>query len=100
MKLTTSSAAKLFLPEGCTDIIYWDDALPGFGMRIRAGGAKTWIVQYRVGPKKIRRQKLGDATRLRLEQARKEARLILAQVQLGNDPQEAKFEARREAELF
>ena len=100
MKLTTSSATKLSLPEGRNDIIYWDEGLPGFGMRIRAGGAKTWIVQYRAGPKKIRRQKIGDATRVRLEQARKEARQILAKVQLGNDPQQAKLEARREAELF
>ena len=100
MKLTTSSAAKLSLPEGRNDIIYWDDGLPGFGMRIRAGGAKTWIVQYRAGPKKIRRQKIGDVTRLRLEQARKEAKQILAEVQLGSDPQKAKLEARREAELF
>ena len=100
MKLTTSSAAKLSLPEGRNDIIFWDDGLPGFGMRIRAGGAKTWIVQYRAGLKKIRRQKIGDVTRVKLERARKEAKLILAEVQLGNDPQEAKLEARREAELF
>lgn len=100
MKLTAPSVAKLQLPTGRNDIIYWDDGLPGFGLRIRAGGSRTWLVQYRSGPKKIRRQKIGDASRIRLEQARSEARQILAKVELGSDPQGVKLEARREAEFF
>ena len=100
MKMTTPSVAKLELPPGRSDIIFWDDSLPGFGLRIRAGGSRTWLVQYRAGPKKIRRQKIGDANRVRLDQARLEARQILAKVELGNDPQRAKLQARQEAEYF
>ncbi len=57
-------------------------------------------MQYRAGPKKIRRQKIGDVARLRLEDARTEARQLLAKVQLGGDPQGEKFRNRKELELF
>lgn len=100
MRLTAASIAKLSMPEGRDDIIYWDDGLPGFGLRIRAGGARTWLVQYRAGSKKIRRQKIGDAARVRLEDARNEARQLLAKVQLGGDPQGEKLQNRQEVELF
>ena len=37
----------------------FDEKLPGFGLRSRAGGKRTWIVQYRVG-RKQRRKTLGS----------------------------------------
>ena len=49
MKLTQKAIAALVLPEGKTDHIEWDSDLPGFGIRIRAGGARTWIYQYKIG---------------------------------------------------
>ncbi len=45
MKMTAPSVAKLQLPPDRSDIIFWDDGLPGFGLRIRAGGSRTWLVQ-------------------------------------------------------
>jgi hypothetical protein len=36
------------------DVIYFDELDPGFGIRLRAGGKRTWIVQYRVGAKQRR----------------------------------------------
>ena len=100
MRMTAPSVAKLELPPDRSDVIFWDDSLPGFGLRIRSGGSRTWLVQYRVGPKKIRRQRIGDANRIRLEQARTEARQILARVELGDDPQASKLEARQKIEFF
>ena len=51
MKLTITSVRSLTLPKGQMDKTYFDDDLPGFGVRLRAGGSKTWVVQYKVGPR-------------------------------------------------
>src|SRR5262245_38497266 len=50
MKLTQRNIAALTLPKGKPDHIEWDDDLPGFGYRIRGGGARTWIYQYKIPP--------------------------------------------------
>ena len=48
MKLDARTVAGLRQPPaGKADVIYFDDGLPGFGLRIRAGGKRTWIAQYR-----------------------------------------------------
>ena len=68
----------------------WDDAMPGFGFRLRvaAGGKinRTWIVQYRHGGA-TRRMLLGSAAVLGAEQARVMAMKALGQVANGTDPQ-------------
>lgn len=58
MKLTEKAVASLALPDGVADRIWFDDDLPGFGLRIRSGGKRTWIVQYKQGGKQ-RRMTLG-----------------------------------------
>ncbi len=42
MRLTKPNLAKLELPPGKSETIVFDDALPGFGIRIRAGGKRVW----------------------------------------------------------
>ena len=84
MKLTMDTVATLVRPTNKNDHIEWDDALPGFGVRLR-GEAKRWIVQYRVGVQQ-RRESLGDVRKVRLEDARKIARQRFAQAELGHDP--------------
>ena len=74
----------------------FDDKLSGFGLRLRAGGKRTWIIQYRVGAKQ-RRKTLGSADKIRAAQAREKARSELADVQLGGDPQAKKTEQRARA---
>ncbi|HEY5127268.1 MAG TPA: Arm DNA-binding domain-containing protein, partial [Bradyrhizobium sp.] len=49
MNLTDRTARAEKLPSGKADVILFDDKLPGFGLRIRAGGRKSWIAQYRFG---------------------------------------------------
>ena len=60
-------------------------ALPGFGLRIREGGARMFVVQYKLGTQH-RRMTLGSTAQLRLDDARSKARDILAAVRLGRDP--------------
>ena len=92
MNLTAKTVAGLTLPAGKNDAINFDDALPGFGYRLRRHSATaqvrgTWVAQYRAGGA-TRRVRLGDAKVLNAEAARGAAKKILAQAALGQDPQE------------
>jgi hypothetical protein len=40
-------------------LIVWDDAIPGFGVRVRSTGRKTYLVQYRNQAGRARRYTLG-----------------------------------------
>jgi integrase len=96
MRLNRATVSRLSIPEGRTEAIIFDEALPGFGIRLRAGGKRTWIAQYRLGTKQ-RRLSLGNAQALDAEEARKLARKALSSAHLGNDPQEQKTEIRSRA---
>ena len=54
VRLTKANVDRLKLPQGKNETIAFDEALPGFGLRIRDGGKRTWIAQYRVGAKQRR----------------------------------------------
>ena len=87
MKLTQGNLGKAILPRRTRlDHIFWDDDLPGFGLRIREGGSRNYVVQYKVG-KKTRRMVIGSVKRLTPEVARKQAKKELGKVSLGRDPQ-------------
>lgn len=88
MKLTSKASAALMLPDGKDDHFEWDDDLPGFGFRLRRSGDKigrTWVAQYRHAGQ-TRRMTLGAASVLSSEQARSEAKRILAEAALRQDP--------------
>ena len=95
MRLTDKTAARLTL-QGKSERIVFDDELPGFGLRLRAGGTRTWIAQYQFGQKQ-RRITLGRAGVLPEPRARLEAKTVFAKAHLGDDPQAAKFKKRAEA---
>jgi integrase len=95
MRLTRQTVSRLELPEGKSDAIFFDDALAGFGVRIRAGGKRTWIVQYRVDGK-THRESLGAVGTVNPDEARDYARKVLAGVQLGADPKAEKAQKAAE----
>ncbi len=64
---------------------YWDDEMPGFGLRISENGRKTWQVMYRIEGRK-RRLSLGTYPTLSLELARDAAFDALQEVARGRDP--------------
>src|SRR5262249_33075828 len=96
MKLTATTVRTLALPKGVTDKIFFDDELPRFGVRVRAGGSRTWIVQYGIGGKE-RKLPLGPVSALDPAKARSLAKDVLARVRLGEDPLALKHEAHARA---
>jgi integrase len=97
MRLDSKSVAALDLGDK-RDMIVFDDALAGFGFRLRAGAGgkvlRSWVVQYkRAG--QSRRLLLGSASVVSAEQARTMAKKALGKVANGEDPQADK-RARRD----
>src|SRR5262249_24450052 len=86
------------LPAG--EGLYWDTTLKGFGLicQFDTKGAmhRSFIIQYPFGWRQ-RKIKLGDAAKLNVDQARKTAEKLFAQILLGTDPQEMKELQRAEA---
>ena len=68
--------------------------MPGFGLRVKSSGRKTFIVQYRNAQGRSRRVTLGAYGRLTPQEARREARLALADVERGRDPAEERETSR------
>jgi integrase len=100
LKFTKPLVASLALPTGKTgktEAIYFDSELPGFGVRLREGGSKVFIFQYKIG-NKHRRITLGRCSALELTEARKQAGALHAKVRLGEDPAAVKAENRSRAE--
>jgi hypothetical protein len=97
MKLTRATIDTIKLPHGKQDIIVFDESLPGFGLRIRAGGSRNWIVQYELRGHQQRRYTIGSVKVFSPEEARKVAREKLAEARLGKDPQGEKREANEQA---
>ena len=73
-------------PDGKpVQVFYRDSSIPGFGLRVNSGGSKSFIVEKRIN-NKVKRITLGRYGNLTVEQARKEAMLLLGMVATGKDP--------------
>jgi integrase len=101
MNFTEASIARAQLPAERDEIIVWEAAFPGFGLRLRrsraapGGVVRRYVAQYETALGATRRITLGDPALVRLAAARGKARELLAQAKLGADPQGAKTAARR-----
>jgi integrase len=92
MRLTKQVIGGLKAEED--DIVVWDDAVPGFGVRVKPSGVKTFILQYRNRHGRSKRLSLGRVGQLTLDQARREASKLKGGVSLGDDPVRERREAR------
>ena len=67
--------------------IYFDPALPAFGVRVTANGARSYILDYRVrGSGRQRRYTIGDVENWSVGAARRKAKELKRQVDDGGDP--------------
>jgi integrase len=76
------------------EAFYWDDELPGFGLRVKPSGRRSYLVQYRAKGR-TRRFTLGPHGVLTAKQARERARKLLASVRDGGDPSAERKHARQ-----
>lgn len=92
MKLSKQKITELKAAD--KDITTWDSALPGFGVRVKPSGVKTYLLQYRNQYGRSKRMSIGRVGELTLDQARKEATKLKGAIALGNDPAQQRIETR------
>lgn len=84
MKLTNTLVQKMEPGPKRYDIR--DDALPKLILRVEPSGKKSYLVDYTRANGRRNTRKLGDANVLTVAEAREAARMLLANVALGNEP--------------
>jgi integrase len=80
-----------------SEFTVWDDAVSGFGVRVRATGSKSFVVVYRAGSGRgapVRRYTIASVGKITPERARARAKVILGSVAHGHDPAEQKTTER------
>lgn len=94
-KLTNENVRTL--PAKGADTIYPDsdrrNGVPGLYLRVRKGGSRTFVIQWRQGQFQ-RRATVGKAGVMSLDEARKKARKLLVGIDEGNDPVAEKAKSR------
>jgi len=96
-RLRLTKSAIDALPTPAKDMVYWDSACPGFGVKITPKGRKVFIVLYRAGgaASRLRKYTIGPYGRVTLHQARAAALKVFAARTDGRDPAAEKQQARR-----
>jgi integrase len=85
MKLTARAIAGLQLPPDKAERIWFDQRLPGYGIRLRTTAAATWIYQYEL-PGRSRRITIGKVAAIPPAKAFQIAGELHSRVRLGGDP--------------
>jgi integrase len=87
VKLTQQKTKQLLArPVPASDEDYWDILMPGWGLRLRRKGARSYVVGGRFGNGAYRRLELGDADRMAFDDAKAKARQWLELAANGKDP--------------
>ncbi|TZG25714.1 tyrosine-type recombinase/integrase [Sphingomonas montanisoli] len=94
-KLTTHMIESAKVPSAGQTFL-WDGELKGFGVRVGSTGVKSYVLQYRSPDGRLRRSVYARFPVFSVDEARKEAIRMLADVTRGVDPADVK-EAKRAA---
>ena len=83
------------LPTLASDVLYWDAALSGFGVKVTPKGRKVFLVIYRTGGagSRLRKYTIGPYGRVTLHQARLAAQKVFSAKVEGRDLAAEKREA-------
>src|SRR6516165_9660397 len=90
VRLSPTFVRRVSCPSEHKKIDYFDTAMRGFMLEVRASGGKTYYQRYTDERGRERQFKIGSADVLTLRQARRRALQIKAQAILGGDPQEGR----------
>lgn len=96
-KLTQSFVKSIAVSPGESQTFYMDDELTGFGLRV-SPKKKVFYLQMRVG-RKVLKRKLGEYGPMTVDQARKNALQMKAQLLDGRDPYEERRRGASDATL-
>ena len=94
VRLTKRFVDGLTSPE--REHLLWDESLPGFGVRVKPSGVKSYLIQYRNYEGRSCRVTLGRHGILGPDEARRAAQQRMATVLLGEDPAAEKRAVRKE----
>jgi integrase len=84
-KISQASVSRL--QPAATDVFLWDSKLPGFGVRVKKKtGVRSFVIQYRNGGGQSRRYTIARYGVMTPDEARREAKILLASVAKGRDP--------------
>ena len=85
------------LPTPAKEVVYWDTACPGFGVKVTPTGRKVFVVLYRTGGagSRLRKYTIGPYGRVTLHQARVSAQKVFAARLEGRDLAAEKRAARK-----
>lgn len=86
-RITNTAVLTAVCPPGKKKITLFDDALTGFVCEIRRTGGKTYALRFDDEHGRQRQLKIGDASVLTAEQARKVAQRQKARTLVGENPQ-------------
>src|SRR5260370_1439690 len=94
-----------FVAKAATDLerlIFWDEALTGFGLMVTKNGHKSYVVDYRAegtydrdDDRRRHKRRMHLKSGLTLTDARKEAKAILGRVAKGGNPLVERQKAQR-----
>lgn len=90
VNFTAARVASFKCPaDGVTGFMR-DAKTPGLGLRVTAGGSRTYIFEARIvgaiGKRKVLRQKIGDARTMLMSEAQEKAQLLKRLTDSGIDP--------------
>jgi len=86
VNLSAEFVRNAVCPDGKAKENFYDTAITGFILEVRASGGKTYALRYKDQHGRQIQHKIGDAKSLTFDKARNAAKVLRSKVVLGEDP--------------